>query len=197
LTVMVLYADRQKERALIRRIKDGERAAFDELVDLYRKRGLSIAFGMAGNLEDAKDILQESFIKVYAGIKNFREEAAFSTWFYRVVTNCSLDFLRKRKKLYRISFQPLVNEEGEEIQVADPRPDTAGILLNDELRRQLEDCISSLPKMQRACFALKHQSGLSNQEIAATLGCSMSTVKVHLFRAVKALQGRVALYLPE
>jgi len=112
---MVLIPGEREESVLIEEIKNGHRASFDNLVSLYRQRGLSIAYNMVGNLEDAKDVLQEAFIKVYLNIKKFREKARFSTWFYRIVVNCSLDFLRRRKKINRTFVSPLQDEDGQDI----------------------------------------------------------------------------------
>jgi RNA polymerase sigma-70 factor (ECF subfamily) len=76
-----------KDIVLIERIKQGDRASFDVLVSLYQQKGLEIAYNIVGNLEDAKDVLQEAFVKVYLNIKGFQEKAKFSTWFYRIVVN--------------------------------------------------------------------------------------------------------------
>lgn len=185
----------QNEKALISRVKEGERAAFDELVKSHRNKGFAIAYSMVGNPEDAKDVLQEAFIRVYLNIKSFREQSKFSTWFYRVVVNCALDFLRRRKSMYKIFTQPIVDEEGNEKEAPDIRYEPSKIVLTQELSQRLDDCIDELPKMQKACFVLKHQDGFANQEIAEILGCSLSTVKVHLFRAVRALQDKLSAYL--
>jgi len=187
--------DREKEKALIERLKDGERAAFDDLVESYRSMGFSIAYNMAGNLEDAKDILQDAFIKVYLNIRKYREAGSFSTWFYRIVVNCSLDYLRKRRVRSNINFRPLTDEEGREIEVADLDSEGHRQVLQEEFRHCINNCIAALPEKQKTCFILKHQSGFSCEEIAGTLGCSMSTVKVHLFRAVKNLQGKLGPYI--
>ena len=188
---MVFNVDSEREKALIERLRQGERPAFDALVEMYRNRGLNIAYSLVGNLEDAKDVLQEAFIKVYLNIKNFREESQFSTWFYRIVVNCGQDFLRKRKKTNRVFTQPLTDEEGKEQEVPDLRYGPIQVLTSEELSRNLDNCIAALPEKQRTCFILKHQNGLTNHEIARVIGCELATVKVHLFRAVKNLQDKL------
>lgn len=95
---------------LIEHIKQGERASFDKLVSLYQQRGLSIAYNMVGNLEDAKDVLQEAFVKVYLNIKGFQGKSSFSTWFYRIIVNCCLDSLRKRKRS-KVVFNDTLQDE--------------------------------------------------------------------------------------
>lgn len=192
---MVSQFDIEKEKLVVERIKQGERAAFDELVQVYRDRGFAIAYNLVGNPEDAKDILQEAFIKVYLNIKGFNSESKFYTWFYRIVVNCSLDFIRKRKAMRKTFTEPLLDEEGNEKEIPDSRYVPSKIVLSAELAANLEDCIAKLSENQRISFVLKHQNGLSNQEIASVLKCSLSTVKVHLFRAVRALQDKLSSYV--
>ncbi|MFA6216822.1 MAG: sigma-70 family RNA polymerase sigma factor [Candidatus Omnitrophota bacterium] len=179
---------------LIVRLKQGQRSAFDVLVQQYRQRGFAICYNLVGSPEDAQDVLQDAFIKVYRNIKNFREDAAFSTWFYRILTNCSLDFLRKKKVLSKHFTGPLIDEEGKEQDIADSHSEPVRILSAQEFARNLDLHIEQLPEKQKVCFILKHQNRLSNQEIAQTLGCSLGTVKVHLFRAVRALQRKLSVY---
>lgn len=193
---MDLNPVRDKEPLLIEAARNGERAAFDNLVALYRQKGLGIAYNLTGNFEDAKDVLQEAFIKVYLNLKGFREKAKFSTWFYRIVVNCGLDFLRRRKTASRVFIgRPLLDEEGNEKETADQRYDPAKLTLNQELREKLDEKIAGLPGKQRLAFTLKHQNGLSNQEIAEVLGCGIATVKVHLFRAARRLQEELSGYV--
>ncbi len=189
---MVYNLDREKEKSLIVRLKDEDASAFDELVFTYQRKGFSIAYNLAGNCEDAKDILQEAFIKVYCNIKSFNEDASFFTWLYRIVVNCALDFMRKRKRIFSIFREPVSEEEfiKEPVDMSSGPQERA---INDELSQRLEACIAQLPEKQKACFLLKHRSGLKNQEIAEVLGCKLSTVKVHLFRAANTLQSKVSL----
>jgi len=192
---MSIEIDIEKEKTLILRMKQNERSAFDELVYLYRNKGFAVAYNFVGNAEDAKDVLQEAFIKVYLNIKKFKEQAKFSTWFYRIVVNCSLDFLRRRKTMRKVFTQNLLDEEGKVQQFEDKRYEPGKILMNEELSSVLDNCILELPEKQKVCFILKHQNGLSNQEIAHVLKCTISTVKVHLFRAVRNLQEKLSAYL--
>lgn len=183
------------EIVLIEALKKGERASFDRIVDMYQEKGINIAYNMLGNLEDAKDVLQDAFVKIYTGIKNFRGQSKFSTWFYRIVVNCSLDFLRRRKRANKIFVQGIIDEEGAQPEVPDLHYDPAKIIMDNELSRKLDECIESLPEKQRTCFILKHREGLTSSQIAEILKCRYATVKVHLFRAVRALQDKLAAYI--
>ena len=189
--------DLNKEIVLIQRIKQGDRASFDILVSLYRQKGLEIAYNIVGNLEDAKDALQEAFVKVYLNIKGFQERAKFSTWFYRIVVNCSLDLLRKKRRMKSVLIDSIMDEDGQEkkLDIADDHLEPLKISIEKELAHNLEESINKLPEKQRICFILKHQNGLSIEEISHILKCNPATVKVHLFRAVNNLRKRISKYL--
>ncbi len=191
---MAIEADKHKE--LIKRIKQGERPAFDELIESFKAKGFAIAFNMIGNAEDAKDALQEAFIKMYFGIRGFQERSQFSTWFYRIVVNCSLDFLRKRKRANRVFTELFSGQDGslKEPEAIDIKSEPAKILIDNEINRCLEECIAGLPERQKACFILKHKNGMKIEEIAQSLNCNPATVKVHLFRAVGNLKKSMSKY---
>jgi len=186
-----------KDIVLIERIKQGDRASFDVLVSLYQQKGLEIAYNIVGNLEDAKDVLQEAFVKVYLNIKGFQEKAKFSTWFYRIVVNCSLDLLRKKKRIKNVPIDSIMDEDGQEkrLDIADNHWEPLKISMERELARDLEENINKLPEKQRICFILKHQNGLNIEEISHILKCNPATVKVHLFRAVNNLRKKISKYL--
>jgi len=190
----MVYNNTEEERLLIGRFKNGDAAAFDELVEAYQRKGFAIAYNMTGNCEDAKDILQEAFIKVYCNIKGFNEEAKFFTWFYRIVVNCSLDFLRKRGRK-RAVFSEGGLEDDSNIEPTDTAESPQQALVTEELNRELEQAVEQLPEKQKACFLLKHRNGFKAREIADILGCNLSTVKVHLFRAANTLQGKLSSIL--
>lgn len=195
---MHLESYASQEKVLIERIKQGERISFDNLVSLYQQKGLSIAYNLVGNLEDAKDILQESFIKVYLNVQGFKEKSEFFTWFYRIVVNCALDFLRKRKRMNHIFIDSLIiDEEGKkkEQEIADNRFEPAKVAMLNELHCHLDNCLARLSEKQRLCFVLKHQNGLSTQEVARVLKCRPATVKVHIFRAINNLRKSLAKYI--
>ncbi len=188
-----------RETILIEAMKEGERASFDRIVEMYQQRGISIAYNIVGNLEDAKDILQEAFVKVYTNIKSFHGQSRFSTWFYRIVVNCALDLLRKRRKTSQMFRGSLVDEEGREKveQVPDSSFEPARVALTNELKYALDNGIADLSKKQRVCFVLKYQNGLTIEEISQVIKCSPSTVKVHLFRAIRNLEKKLTRYIKE
>ncbi len=177
-----------KQDQFVRRLKKGDRAAFNEMVVAYRERGFAIAYRMVGNAEDAKDILQEAFIRVFTNINHFKEKAHFHTWLYRIVVNCAWDHLRKRKK------HKMESTQAAESEVFNDEGQSDDTVLNNELASTIDSCARRLSDRQRSCFILKYQNGLSIYEIAETLGCNASTVKVHLFRALGKMRKALNAY---
>jgi len=185
---------------LISRIKEGNRTAFDILVNQYREKAFALAFSIVGNIEDAKDIAQEAFVRVYNGIAQFREEASFSTWFYRILINLSKDYLRKnRHPKYSLSKARIIEDEEKEIfvEIEDLKYSPKSLVLNKELNQMIDLAISKLPRKQRLAFILKHLQRLKTDEIARILNCTQATVKVQLFKAVRNLRRQLEPYLIE
>ena len=176
---------------MIERAKNGERAAFDSLVDMHKEKAFALAFSFIGNVEDAKDVLQEAFVKAYVGVINFRGSSKFYTWLYRILVNQCKDFLRKKKAKSGVFLDPLPisEEDGDGVpEAVDPAPLPSQAVLDRETRQMINEAISGLPEKQKAVFMLKHIQGMKLNEIAETVGCSESTAKVHLFRAVRGLR---------
>lgn len=192
---MNLESEAPNELALVEEVKSGRRARFDILVGLYQQRSFGIAYNLIGNVEDARDVLQEAFIKAYLHIREFEGKSRFSTWFYRILINCVFDFLRRRKRESRIFQKALEGEDRKDnVDVADVHSEPRRAGMAKEFAQKLDECIARLSKMQRACFVLKHQNSLSIQEISETLKCNPATVKVHIFRAVGNLRKHLAEY---
>lgn len=189
--------NRELELQLVKRVKTGERAAFDCFVDKYKGKAFALAFNIIGNYEDARDVLQEAFIKAYMNINNFREDSNFYTWFYRILVNLCRDFLRKKSAQKRVLAEPLKKQDSEEetVDVADTSPDPSQAALNKEIKETVDKAIDLLPEKQKIAFILKYIQGMRLNEIAQMLDCNESTVKVHLFRAVRNLQKSLAPYL--
>ncbi len=171
---------------LVEGVLNNQRASFDELVDLLKDKGIRVAYGIVGNLEDAKDVLQESFIKMYVNIGKFNARSSISTWFYRIVVNSSYDFLKKKKAKKRIKPISMTNDGDLQMDIADQS------LMPD--KRLTQDCayldiyIDRLSLKQKQVVMLRYKSGFSVDEVANMLGCKASTIKVHLFRAINNLR---------
>lgn len=177
-----------EEQLLIRRAKKGEMAAFEELVTLYEQRIYRLALRWSANEQDACDISQEVFLRMYRSIVSFKGESAFSTWLYRITTNVCVDFSRKSAGKTTASLDG--DEETPAQQVADTNPasNPESALLNRELSEELAAALRQLSVEHRQIVLLRDVSGLSYQEIGQALELTEGTVKSRLARARKHLR---------
>ncbi len=183
------------ETELIRRCQRDDLNAFDELVRLYEKKVYNLAYRMSGNHEDASDLSQEAFLRVFQSIKDFRGQSSFSTWLYRVVSNVCLDELRQRGRRPTISLdEPVPGDKGEVMQrqFADPAPAPDELAERREVREVVQAGIEELSEEYRLVIVLRDIQGLSYQEIAEALDCSLGTVKSRLNRARLALKEKLS-----
>lgn len=159
-------------------------AAFEALYLKYRDRVYSIAFRVSGSAVDAMDIVQEAFSLVFRKLDGFRSNSLFSTWLFRIVVNCSID-LRRRERSRR-SWRGDAELQAEE--PLDPAIGPVGRAETSELAAQVQDAIGMLSPKLRAIMALRYLEDMSYEDLAATLGLSMGTVKSRLARAHLALE---------
>ena len=179
---------------LVRRVKAGQTEAYAPLVERYQERAVHLAFSLVHHWEDARDLSQEAFVKAFRQVASFREEAKFSTWFYRIVVNTCRDFQRRaRWRQWRSLDTPSADDEETSLfdalpsDGASPDAQAADRELGDALTRAIE----RLPTRQRMAFTLRHLEGLSIEEAAEVLQCAPGTVKAHLFHATAKLQKRL------
>jgi RNA polymerase sigma-70 factor (ECF subfamily) len=170
---------------LIERAQKGDRAAFDDLVRKHEARAYQYAFRLTPNAEEACDVVADAFIRVYGALHNFKGNSAFTTWLYRIVTNCYLDLRKRDKSKFNVSLdQTLPGQEQEmERQIEDDRPGPDGEAERNERERRMEDAVSQLPEYQRAMIVMYHAEGLAYEEIAEALDLPIGTVKSRLNRA--------------
>lgn len=181
---------RAEEQALIARCKDGDISAFDELVRCFQKRVYNFAYGIAGNYDDANDVAQEAFVRVFNSIGTFRGDANFTTWIYRIVTNVYLDERKKAKSHRHTSLDEYIdldeNSVSRQIEDESPLPDE--VAENKERNQIVRAAINSLPDYQRIIMTLYHLHDRSYEEIADILHLPIGTVKSRLNRARQALK---------
>jgi len=191
------------ERKLIERSREGDIAAFDQLVRKYERSVFNTAYRLSGSYDDASDIAQEAFVRAWNNLKSFRGDAAFSTWLYRIVTNIFLDERKRKKNRQHRSLEEErdLDESSVTRQYEAPSPGPQDIAEGEERRRILEQAISSLPDNQKAMVVLYHTQGLAYEEIAEITGLPMGTVKSRLNRARLALRDRLGpvteLFVPD
>lgn len=186
---------KEKEANLVISAQEGDPAAMEELFLMNREKIFGLAFQYVRNHQDAEDLLQEIFFRAFGSLSGFDpgRGASFSTWLYRIGINVSINFLRKKKL-------ELKHRQAEENCMSQPdgcRSNPERQLLSREILESVERCLDELSPRQRMIFILKHFQGLKVREIAETMKCSEGSVKKQLFRAVKRLQGKLAIFFPQ
>ena len=186
---------RMDESGLIRAAQAGDRAAFDELVRAYDQSILRLANNMLRSPEDARDVYQETFLRVYKNLHRFRFDCSFHTWLYRIATNICLDHLRKRKVRRE---DPSVVETADGVRdridlVAEERADgdPQRKLFSGQIRRKVREALTQLTPRERMVFELRHYEGLRLRNIGEIAGTTEEAAKNCLFRATQKM--RVAL----
>lgn len=181
-----------EDDVLVRRAQQGDRSAFDALVRLYDQKVLRLALQFVRSPEEARDLYQEVFLKVYRSLGRFRFQSLFSTWLYRVVTNVCLDHLRRQRSIDEV--QPPESEEGAPDYyetVADDRPGLRpdGVLRAREIGGRIRGALTLLTPRERVVFELRHYQGMRLRAIGEICGTTEETAKNCLFRATQKLRG--------
>lgn len=185
--------------ALVRACKNGDCAAFEEIVKRYDRKLFRIAQYLMHNREDAEDAVQEAFLKAFQHLDQFREEAKFSTWLTRIAMNQSLMLLRKRRSTKEVSMNGnFQSDEGNlPIDVADWAPNPEDLYQTAQWREILRKTLQDLAPTLRVVFVLKDIEGFSLEQTAETLGLSVTAVKARSFRARLQLREKLSRYFHE
>ncbi len=182
-----------REEALVKRAKQGELRAFEELILQHEKIVYNLALRMMKQSEDAKDISQEVFLKAYRNIRNFDERSRFSTWLYRITTNTCIDELRKRQKKPSLSIEEEMDgEEGgmlRQIAAAGDTPEES--LLRTEQKSEILQALNKLSPEHRTIVVFRDVQGLSYEEIAEILEIGLGTVKSRISRGRAQLKQEI------
>lgn len=175
---------------LIERAQHGDRASLNELIRKYETRAYQYAFRLTRNPEEAADVVADAFVRVYNALPNFKGNAQFTTWLYRILTNCYLDHRKKESKRQTTSLDASVEtNEGEiERQVEDPHGTPEDDLLRSERGRHVDTALRTLPDYQRSMILMFHAEQMSYEEIAESLDLPIGTVKSRLNRARLSLR---------
>jgi len=175
---------------------DAARDRFAELVARHQRRAVRIAMHYLRDAADADEAVQDAFVKSYTHLGTFREELPFEIWFTRILINGCLDRLKGRRRRERWIAPPQLDPSGNERDPAEYLPSRGpspeDLLLADERRRRLKAALGELPERQRLVFMLSHFDGRSSREVSAMTGLNESTVRVHLFRAIRRLRAVLA-----
>ena len=185
------------EAVLVKRARQGDLGAYDELVRRYQERIYATVYHMTANHEDANDLAQEAFIKAYQALKSFKGGSSFYTWVYRIAVNKTINFLKQRKNKAHMSLDDLdFNAEHDPDLVALISDKTPRREINlAELHEKLNEAMQKLSEPHRLVVTLHDVQGLSHEEIAEIMDCNIGTVRSRLFYARQQLQAYLSDYL--
>lgn len=185
---------------LVDRAQDGDREAFQQLVERYQEKVYSICYGKVKDEQDAKDVSQDVFVKVFRYIDNFNQESSFYTWLYRIAVNTSIDYLRKQSRRDEVDYDDTIQTD-EEVQGNELlMPSKLGVdpdreLGRKELREKMLEALKSLSDKHRTILTLREVEGLSYKEMAEVLDISKGTVMSRLYHARQYFQEALEDYV--
>jgi RNA polymerase sigma-70 factor (ECF subfamily) len=170
---------------LIQRSQAGDRSAFDSLINKHSARAYQYAFRLTHNIEEAADVVGDAFVRVHNALPNFKGQSAFTTWLYRILTNCYLDIRKKERNRQTLSLDVAVQSgDGEvERQIEDTRKSPFEESVREARETTVESALDEMPDYQRAMIVMYHVEMLSYEEISAALDLPLGTVKSRLNRA--------------
>ncbi len=193
--------EEQREQAsdieLVQKSVKGDEEAYHQLVRKYQQKVYAIAYGIIHNREDALDIAQEVFIKIYKKLRSFRGSSAFYTWLYRITVNLSIDYQRKKKAIVSVDYSDEILDDSirEDRKNKSIEYSPIEVLKKKELNRIILDAIDKLPEEQKAVLMLRELEGLSYEEIAKVCKCSLGTVMSRLHYGRRKLKEKLLPYL--
>ena len=185
-------SERAADLALIKRVQQGDRSAFDVLVIKYQAKILKLIMRYVRNPADAMDVAQEAFIKAYRAAPSFRGDSAFYTWLYRITINTAKNHLvaeARRPLQYDLNTDNA--EQFENFAKLRDIDTPEGLTLSEEIRQTVNQAIADLPEDLRTAIILREIEGMSYEEIAQTMECPVGTVRSRIFRARESIDKRV------
>ncbi|MFK7887018.1 MAG: RNA polymerase sigma factor RpoE [Gammaproteobacteria bacterium] len=185
-------SEKNSDRVLVERVKQGDKTAFDLLVLKYQHKIVKLVMRYVRDSAEALDVTQEAFLKAYRALPGFRGDSAFYTWLYRIAINTAKNYLvaQKRRPLdYDLDLQ---DPEQYDMQARLKTVDSPEhMVLSEEIRETVNNAISDLPEDLRTAIVLREIDGMSYEEIAQTMECPIGTVRSRIFRAREAIDKRL------
>jgi RNA polymerase sigma-70 factor (ECF subfamily) len=179
------------DEELVARATAGDLDSFNQLVARWERPIYALAYRTLGREEDARDVVQEAFLRAYRGLRGFKGQAKFSSWLYRITLNLCRDWIRRDRRAPIVSTPEGVDP----IDLADtqiePGESVEDLVARREMSRAVARAMAELPEEQRTAILLKEYHGLTFQEIADTLHCPLSTVKTRLYQGLSVLRRRL------
>lgn len=182
----------QMDARLAKMAKNGDRGAFAQLVDLYKDKIYHLAYRMTGNAQDAEDVVQETFLRVYSNLEKYDDQQKFSTWIYRIATNLCIDRLRKRRATYSLDAEMNDGESNDWYSMLPSNEETPeNQLVLSETQTQIRESIDALPEKYKSIVILRYLQDLSLQEISDILKMPITTIKTRLHRGREYLRKKL------
>jgi RNA polymerase sigma-70 factor, ECF subfamily len=194
----VTSASLDPDAALMLRVRDGDRIAFESLVEKYKQPVVNLVARTLNDFTEAEDVAQHVFVQVYKSAHRYEVTAKFSTWLFTIARNLSLNELRRRSRHRADSLDETFSDDEEHPIRQAPDLRTTGPtdhLLREELEAKVEEAIAELPEKQRTALLMCRHEEFSYEEIAGVIGCSLSATKSLIHRARETLKGKLKPYL--
>ncbi len=186
-----------RERNLILRAQNGDHFAFEQLVSNYDRQVLKLAYSMVGNVDDAQDVYQEALISAYRSLPKFKMKSNFFTWLYRIAVNKAINFKRNKMRypVEAITFENSDSFGYEQSLRTTSSENPEANVVNNELKKIIENALINLSSRERMAFVLCHQQGYKIKEASTLMECTIGTVKSYLFRAREKLKLKLKKYM--
>ncbi len=186
------------ELQVIRQAREGDQEAFEELVRLKRDKVFWVAYQVVGREEDARDISQNVFLRVWRSLDKYDENYAFNTWLHTITVRLAIDFIRRQGRKQALTDEFDETQPGSAAGARSPElPEQERQLQTEEIQRIFNKLARYLTERQRSIFVLREFQGLSMKEIAGIVGCRESTVRNHMFQARSVLRDKLKRHFPE
>jgi RNA polymerase sigma-70 factor, ECF subfamily len=183
--------DAADDRQLVEEARKGGHAAFRQLVERYQHKVYAMALGMMRDPEQARDAVQDAFVKAYEHLGDFQGDSSFYTWLYRIAMNLCIDRARRVKRFAHVEFDDALTHEDDDAFAVSPHRlgfDPARALQDKEIRGRVGAALEQLSPTHRSVLVLREVDGLAYKEIAEVMNCSIGTVMSRLFHARKRMQ---------
>jgi RNA polymerase sigma-70 factor (ECF subfamily) len=177
-----------RDEEIVALCQKGQSEVFEVLVRKYMEKAFRIAFDFTHDVEEAKDLSQEAFLRAFSRIKQFDGRSSFYTWFYRLVVNICLDHTRRKGRVIWERLERETERGTEPMEIADASSSPDQEAMAGEAKRRADRTLEAMPNKQRTAFLLRNHQGLSIQDIAKVMKTTEGTVRVYLHRAVAALR---------
>jgi RNA polymerase sigma-70 factor (ECF subfamily) len=193
-----MSANVDPDAALMLRVREGDRAAFAELVEKYKQPVTNLIARTINDLTEAEDLAQNAFVQAYKSAHRYEVTAKFSTWLFTIARNLALNEIRRRSRHPADSLDETFADNDEapvRTAIESPAVGPTENLLRGELEAKVEEAVQALPGKQRTALLLCREDEMSYEEIAAVIGCTLSATKSLIHRARETLKARLKPYL--